>query len=139
MQPVASQSMETVVVGARGSRLAQAMVRELIDYLAGCPVVQFKAKSVMTSGDKDRKTSVRELAGGEGGLFTTQLEQELMAGRVDVAVHSLKDLPTRSLTAWCSLSPRCALIRWTRCAGRLWRGFALVPGWARGPPGGSRS
>jgi hydroxymethylbilane synthase len=90
VQPVASQG---VVVGARGSRLAQAMVRELIDYLAGCPVVQFKAKSVMTSGDKDRKTSVRELGGGEGGLFTTQLEQELMAGRVDVAVHSLKDLP----------------------------------------------
>ena len=86
--------METVVVGARGSRLAQVMVRELIDYLAGCPVVQFKVKSVMTSGDRDRKTSVRELGGGEGGLFTTQLEQELMAGRVDVAVHSLKDLPT---------------------------------------------
>jgi hydroxymethylbilane synthase len=86
--------METVVVGARGSRLAQAMVRELIDHLSGCPVVQFKARSVMTSGDKDRKTSVRELSGGEGGLFTTQLEQELLARRVDIAVHSLKDLPT---------------------------------------------
>jgi hydroxymethylbilane synthase len=86
--------METVVVGARGSRLAQVMVRELIDHLAGCPVVQFKARSVMTSGDKDRKTSLRELGGGAGGLFTTQLEQELIAGRVDVAVHSLKDLPT---------------------------------------------
>ena len=86
--------METVVVGARGSRLAQVMVRELIDHLAGCPVVQFKARSVMTSGDKDRKTSLGELSGGEGGLFTTQLEQELIAGRVDIAVHSLKDLPT---------------------------------------------
>jgi hydroxymethylbilane synthase len=86
--------METVVVGARGSRLAQVMVRELIDHLAGCPVVQFRARSVMTAGDKDRKTSLRELRGGEGGLFTTQLEQELIAGRVDVAVHSLKDLPT---------------------------------------------
>jgi hydroxymethylbilane synthase len=86
--------METVVVGARGSRLAQAMVRELISHLSGCPVMQFKAKSVMTSGDKDRKTSIKELSGGEGGLFTTQLEQELSAGRVDIAVHSLKDLPT---------------------------------------------
>jgi hydroxymethylbilane synthase len=86
--------METVVVGARGSRLAQAMVRELIEHLSGCPVVRFKARSVMTSGDKDRKTSLRELSGGEGGSFTTQLEQELLAGRVDIAVHSLKDLPT---------------------------------------------
>ncbi len=48
----------------------------------------------MTSGDRDRKTSLRDLGGGGGGLFTTQLEQELRAGRVDIAVHSLKDLPT---------------------------------------------
>ena len=88
--------METVVVGARGSRLAQIMVRELIEHLSGCPVVRFRARSVMTSGDKDRKTPIRELSdgGGAGGLFTTQLEQELTAGLVDIAVHSLKDLPT---------------------------------------------
>jgi hydroxymethylbilane synthase len=86
--------VETVIVGARGSRLAQAMVQELISHLGGCPVVRFKARSVMTDGDRDRKTPVRSLGGGQGGVFTTQLEQELLAGRVDIAVHSLKDLPT---------------------------------------------
>lgn len=86
--------METVIVGARGSRLAQAMVAELIAHLSGCPVVRFKAKSVMTDGDRDRKTPLRSLGGGEGGVFTTRLEQELVAGNVDIAVHSLKDLPT---------------------------------------------
>ena len=86
--------METVIVGARGSRLAQAMVRELIDHLGGCPVVKFKARSVMTDGDRDRKTPVRSLGGGQNGVFTTQLERELLAGGVDIAVHSLKDLPT---------------------------------------------
>jgi hydroxymethylbilane synthase len=86
--------VETVIVGARGSRLAQAMVQELITRLSGCPVVQFKVRPVMTDGDKDRKTPVRNLGGGEGGVFTTQLEQELLAGNVDIAVHSLKDLPT---------------------------------------------
>ena len=70
------------------------MVRELITRLSGCPVVQFKARSVMTDGDKDRKTPLRSLGGGEGGVFTSQLEQELLAGNVDIAVHSLKDLPT---------------------------------------------
>jgi len=70
------------------------MVRELIEHLGSCPVVSFRARSVMTSGDRDRKTSLRDLGGGGGGLFTTQLEQELRAGRVDIAVHSLKDLPT---------------------------------------------
>jgi hydroxymethylbilane synthase len=86
--------METVIVGARGSRLAQVMVRELIDHLDGCPVVEFKARSVMSDGDRDRKSLVRDLGGGAGGVFTTQLEAELLAGRVDIAVHSLKDLPT---------------------------------------------
>lgn len=70
------------------------MVRELITHLGSCPVVGFKARSVMTDGDKDRKTPLRTLGGGEGGVFTTRLEEELLAGRVDVAVHSLKDLPT---------------------------------------------
>jgi hydroxymethylbilane synthase len=86
--------VETVIVGARGSRLAQVMVQELITHLGSCPVVEFRARSVMTDGDKDRKTPVRNLGGGAGGVFTTQLEQELLAGRVDIAVHSLKDLPT---------------------------------------------
>lgn len=85
--------METVVIGARGSRLAQVMVRELIEHLGSCPVVKFSARAVMTDGDKDRKTPVRVLGGGAGGVFTTQLEEELLAGRIDIAVHSLKDLP----------------------------------------------
>jgi hydroxymethylbilane synthase len=87
-------AVETVIVGARGSRLAQAMVQELIARLSGCPVVRFRARPVMTAGDRDRKSPVRDLGGGTGGLFTTQLEQELLAGKVDIAVHSLKDLPT---------------------------------------------
>ena len=86
--------VETVIVGARGSRLAQIMVQELITRLSGCPVVTFKARSVMTDGDKDRKTPVQNLGVGRGGVFTPQREQELLAGMVDIAVHSLKDLPT---------------------------------------------
>jgi hydroxymethylbilane synthase len=88
--------VETVVVGARGSKLAQQMVRELLAHLGSCPVVEFRVRAVMTGGDRDRRTYLPELsnAAGEGGIFTTQLEQELLAGRIDVAVHSLKDLPT---------------------------------------------
>ncbi len=88
--------METVVVAARGSRLAQIMVAELIELIGSCPVVRFKARAVLSDGDRDRRTPLRELGGGESGVFTSRLEEELRAGRIDVAVHSLKDLPTAS-------------------------------------------
>ncbi|MGH3854766.1 MAG: hydroxymethylbilane synthase [Pseudonocardiaceae bacterium] len=88
--------METVIVGARGSKLAQAMVSELLHCLGGaesCPVVKFKRRVVMTAGDKDRKTVLREVSGG-AGAFAKELEAELFAGNIDIAVHCLKDLPT---------------------------------------------
>lgn len=131
--------VESVIVGSRGSRLAQAMVQELITHLSGCPVVRFKARMVMTEGDQDRKTALRNLGGGAGGVFTTRLEQELLAGKVDIAVHSLKDLPTAPPAGWYSQSPRRAPTRWMRCAGRLWRHCGPELGWAPGPRGGSRS
>jgi hydroxymethylbilane synthase len=87
--------VETVIIGARGSRLAQLMVRELVELLGSCPVVKFSVRTVVTDGDRDRQTPVQNLGGGDaGGVFTTSLERELAAGRIDIAVHSLKDLPT---------------------------------------------
>jgi hydroxymethylbilane synthase len=87
--------VETVVVGARGSKLAQLMVRELLDHLGSCPVVRFKLKVITTQGDRDRRSPLRELGGEDsGGVFTNQIQEELLAGRIDLALHSLKDLPT---------------------------------------------
>jgi porphobilinogen deaminase len=76
-----SGCVETVIVGARGSRLAQAMVKELIDHLGPCPVENFKTRAVMTDGDKDRETPLRTLGGGEGGVFTTQLDRSFVRFR----------------------------------------------------------
>jgi hydroxymethylbilane synthase len=86
--------VDTVVVGARGSRLAQLMVRELLDHLGSCPVLRFKVKTVLSDGDRDRRSPVQELRSADGGVFTNRLQEELLAGRIDLAVHSLKDLPT---------------------------------------------
>jgi hydroxymethylbilane synthase len=92
----ATTSMGTVVIGARGSKLAQLMVAEFLAGLGGsCPVVRFQNRVVLTEGDKDRRSRLSALGGASGGAFTSQLETELREHRIDVAIHSLKDLPTQ--------------------------------------------
>jgi hydroxymethylbilane synthase len=87
----------TVRVGSRGSRLARAMVAELLDRLRTAhPDVVWTQHTVMTTGDLDRTTSLGELSASGAGVFASQVEAALLAGRIDVAVHSLKDLPTRA-------------------------------------------
>jgi hydroxymethylbilane synthase len=85
----------TVYVGSRGSHLAKAMTRELLEPLkVAHPDVVFRHRVVMTSGDLDRTSQLRTLSDGGQGAFTTQLEAALVAREIDVAVHSLKDMPT---------------------------------------------
>src|ERR1700735_1850852 len=100
MEPTAAgtaapATMGTVVIGARRSKLAQIMVAEFLAGLGGsCPVMRFQNRVVQTDGDKDRRSPLSAVGGASGGAFTSQLEAELREHRIDVAVHSLKDLPT---------------------------------------------
>lgn len=54
--------------------------------------MRVQVEIVQTSGDRDRTRPVHQL--GTDGAFTRQLEERLLAGSIDLAVHSLKDLPT---------------------------------------------
>lgn len=82
-------------VGSRGSHLAKAMVAEVIGPLrAAHPDITWKQHTVMTAGDHDRTSRLADLATSETSLFASALETALLAGEVDVAVHSLKDLAT---------------------------------------------
>lgn len=56
------------------------------------PVLDIRIKKIASQGDKDRRTTLWELK--ETGFFTSILEDALLAGKADVAVHSFKDLPT---------------------------------------------
>ena len=88
--------MRQVTVGARGSDLARAMVEAVLGQLrTAFPDTEFRHRVVTTAGDRDRHTSLSVLGGDYGGLFAKQLEIELQSGGIDVAMHSLKDLPTR--------------------------------------------
>jgi hydroxymethylbilane synthase len=86
-----SQSSGKLRIGTRGSKLAQAqtdMVQALLSGAgADCEVVAIK-----TSGDRIQDRSLAD-AGGKG-LFTKELEEALLDGRIDLAVHSMKDVPT---------------------------------------------
>ena len=82
-----------LVIGSRGSKLAlwQARwIQALITRLH--PEVTAEIEIIKTSGDV--KTDPLSVIGGKG-VFTKELEDALLDGRIDIAVHSLKDLPTR--------------------------------------------
>jgi hydroxymethylbilane synthase len=76
-------------VGTRGSRLALTQAEQAAERLRR-PGVEIALVPVTTAGDKDRTRPFGEI--GDRGVFVKELEEALLAGRVDVAVHSAKDM-----------------------------------------------
>ena len=83
-------------VGSRGSALALRQTEEALEKLRPShPGVDFQVITVRTSGDADQTSSLAEMAPSVGqGVFVKEIEQELLTSNLDMAVHSLKDLPT---------------------------------------------
>jgi len=83
-------------LGSRGSPLALAQSRTVQGLLAKCANEsedRYPIESFVTTGDRITDRRLEE-AGGKG-LFTKELDEALLDNRVDAAVHSMKDLPTR--------------------------------------------
>src|SRR5215212_7326200 len=76
-------------VGSRGSRLALTQA-ELAASRLRRPGVEIALMPITTAGDRDRTKPFGELGGR--GVFVREIEEALLDGRVDVAVHSAKDL-----------------------------------------------
>lgn len=84
----------TIRLGTRGSRLALAQARETRDRLkAGNPELNVEIHTFSTKGDRLLDGHLMELGGK--GLFTQELEGALLDGRIDLGVHSMKDVPTQ--------------------------------------------
>lgn len=82
-----------VVIGSRRSELARIQARRVADALRGAwPDLEVEVVGLVTEGDRVLDRPLVEIGGK--GLFTAELEAALLDGRVDMAVHSLKDLPT---------------------------------------------
>src|ERR1700738_4907470 len=80
-----------LVIGSRGSKLALWQAPRVKGRLgergAGCRI-----KIIHTTGDKITDVALSKV--GTKGLFTKEIEEALLAGSIDLAVHSLKDMPT---------------------------------------------
>lgn len=84
---------KTIRIGTRGSQLALYQAKKVKATLESIfPHLQVELKIIKTKGDKILDVALSKI--GDKGLFTKEIENELIDGSVDLAVHSLKDLPT---------------------------------------------
>jgi hydroxymethylbilane synthase len=80
------------IVGTRGSALALAQTERVLRILqAASPTVRFHVTTVRTTGDRHPNQALDRLPGV--GVFVKELEEALLSGAIDLAVHSMKDLP----------------------------------------------
>ena len=87
--------MRSITVGTRGSTLALAQTRWVVARLKEeWPETEFRIQSIVTQGDRNRGSLERMAAQGDKGFWVKEIEDALMQNRIDIAVHSLKDLPT---------------------------------------------
>ncbi|MGE5264418.1 MAG: hydroxymethylbilane synthase, partial [Acidobacteriota bacterium] len=86
-------AVQSIRVGTRGSALAQWQTHHIISALNLLqPDLQVEIRIIKTEGDREQIRPLAELGGL--GVFTKAIEDALLADEIDLAVHSLKDLPT---------------------------------------------
>ena len=86
-------SARPIIIATRGSALALAQAHAVLAQCrAAFPRLQFELSIIKTTGDKLSEASLAQIGGK--GVFTKEIEDALLERRVDLAVHSLKDLPT---------------------------------------------
>src|SRR5262249_27946191 len=79
-----------IVIGSRGSQLALWQAR----HIAAVLNVETRIEIIKTTGDKIQDVPLAKVGGK--GLFTKEIEEALLARTIDVAVHSLKDVPAET-------------------------------------------
>lgn len=81
-----------LTVGTRGSKLAILQTEMVIKNLKAVnPKLEFKVKTIKTRGDMDRRKPLFAIE--SKGIFEKEIDQALLKGEIDFAVHSLKDVP----------------------------------------------
>ena len=84
--------MSALRLGTRGSLLALTQSRTVAREVEAASEAQVELRVIETLGDRESQRPLPEIGGK--GLFTAELDRALLQGDIDIAVHSLKDLPT---------------------------------------------
>ncbi len=107
-------------LGSRGSQLALIQAESVVAKIGEAnPHLEISLRKIVTTGDRNRHTQLDRIG---AAVFVKELEEALLDGRIDIAVHSLKDVPTEIPQGLCLLAvterldPRDALVS---RAGRL--------------------
>lgn len=84
-----------IIIGSRDSRLAEIQARSVLTTLASIyPAFEFSLTKITTRGDQLKVAPVDRVP--SYGAFVKELQEALLNGKIDLAVHSLKDLPVQS-------------------------------------------
>ncbi|HWP82352.1 MAG TPA: hydroxymethylbilane synthase [Bacteroidota bacterium] len=87
-------TVERISIGTRGSKLALWQAHHIKSQLTSrFPSLSVEIRIIKTLGDKILDSALSKI--GDKGLFTKEIEHALLAGEIDLAVHSLKDIPTK--------------------------------------------
>lgn len=95
--------MKALRIGSRGSKLALWQAEHIRERLERERGVSAEIVTIKTSGDKFHSAAVAQVSGEAGGkgIFIKEIEDALLEGRVDIAVHSMKDVPTETPRGLC--------------------------------------
>ena len=84
---------KSIVIGTRGSKLALWQAEHIASLIRErFPAIEVNLKKIVTTGDKILDVPLAKIGGK--GLLTKELENAMLSGEIDLAVHSLKDMPT---------------------------------------------
>jgi hydroxymethylbilane synthase len=101
---------DRIIIGSRGSDLALAQARQVEQALrVAWPDLEVRTEIIRTSGDEGVRTeAVADRKAGRKGMFTREIEKQLLVRRIDLAVHSAKDLPSERMADLeiCAALPR---------------------------------
>ncbi len=92
-----------LIVGSRSSKLAVIQTKSVVAHIKEAnPDLEVSISKIVTKGDRNRRTQLDRMAGI--GVFVKEIEEALLDGRIDIAVHSLKDVPTEIPQELCLLA-----------------------------------